>query len=284
VDYFSERYMERMIKWLMGRYKINRSAISGGLMYFGMRHPEIFTRMSFGHYTAAYDYRWAPGGPRMPKILGPKGIKTTRGDDAWEMYSLRGYLEKYPGRDIPYFICISGTGKDRGHTCEFGWQDDPRGWRALMDARQPFVASWSLRPPVRRYFRDRRWDTSMPAFSNCSLDNNPGNGDHADGDYYGCINGWLLWDDKDQVDEKDKWEMPVWLIPECPRKSCTVDITPRHCEKFAPDAGKTYRWTNTSVNDNKVVQSGKLTADKWGLVTVKGAIVTKGKNRITIRK
>ncbi len=29
------------------------------------------------------------------------------------------------GRDIPFLICISGAGKDRGHTSEFGWQDDP---------------------------------------------------------------------------------------------------------------------------------------------------------------
>ena len=37
------------------------------------------------------------------------------------------YVNTCPGRDIPFPVCISGTGRDGGHTSEFGWQDDPRG-------------------------------------------------------------------------------------------------------------------------------------------------------------
>jgi len=286
VDYFSERYMNLLIKWVMGRYTIDRSKISGGLMYFGMRHPEIFTRMSFGSYTTAYDYRWAPGGPSMPTVLGPRGIKTVDGDDAWEMYSVEGYLKKHPGRDIPFLICISGTGKDGGHTSEFGWQDDPRGWAALNKYRQTYVAAWSCGLPreLSGAFGQMRWDVSIPAFSNCSLDNNPGNGDPADGDFYGCINGWLLWSDTDQADEKDKWEMTVRVIPSCPDDACTVDVTPRHCKKFKPRKGQKFKWTNTPAGAEEPIQSGTVAADEWGLVTLKGVKVTKGKNRLVITR
>jgi hypothetical protein len=90
-----------------------------------------------------------------------------------------------------------------------------------------------------------RWDLTIPAFSGCSLDNNPGSGDPADGDYYGCINGWLLWGDKDPVDEKGKWEMTVWVISSCPEASCTVGITPRPCKEFTPAKGQKFKWTNT---------------------------------------
>ena len=284
VDYYCERYMSRMIKWVMGKYQIDRSKISGSLMHFGLRHPEIFTRMSMGSYTAGYDLRWAPGGPSMPRVLGPMGIKTTKGEDAWKMYSVSEYVNTYPDRDIPFLVCVSGTGKDSGHTCEFGWQDDPRGWRGLLKARQPFVAAWSLGVPreLSLAFGKMRWDVSIPAFSNCSLDNNPGNGDAADGDYYGCINGWLLWDDKDQVDRPDRWEMTVWVISSCPDDACTVDITPRHCKAFKPKKGEKFKWTNTSLKEKQRVRAGQVTADRWGLVTIKAVKVGKGKNRIVI--
>jgi hypothetical protein len=286
VDYFCERYMSFMIHWVMGRHRIDRSRITGGLLHFGLRHPEIFTRMSFGTYTAGYDLRFAPGGPSMPRILGPQGIQTAAGEDAWKMYSVAEYVNTYVARDIPFLLCISGTGKDGGHTSEFGWQDDPRGWRGLLRARQPFVAAWSLGPPpeLTQAFDRMRWDVTLPAFSNGSLDDNPGNGCPADGDYYGCINGWLLWDDANAVDENDRWEMTVWLIPSCPEESCTVDVTPRHCRSFKPKPGERLQWTNTSAADGKPVASGTVTADKWGLVTVPAATVTKARNRIRIER
>jgi len=283
VDYYSERYFDTLIKWIMARHKIDRSKIHGSLMYFGLRHPEIFPKMSFGTYTATYDYRWAPGSPAH---LGPQGIKTVDGEDAWEMYSVGGYVSKYPGRDIPFLICISGTGKDRGHTSEFGWQDDPRGWRALLDARQPFAAAFGgnwRRYPAFREFENMNWDGTIPALSNCSLDNNPGNGDPADGDYYGQINGYLLWDDEDRVDQPDRWEMTLFLHDECPRDRCTVDVTPRHCRRFKPKPGQWFTWTNTTASDRRV-SAGEVTADKWGLVTIEKLPVTKQKHRIVIRR
>ncbi|KPK82877.1 MAG: hypothetical protein AMJ81_08995 [Phycisphaerae bacterium SM23_33] len=284
VDYFSERYMSFMIKWIMRGYKIDRARIDGSLLHFGLRHPEIFTRMQMGTYTAGYDLRWAPGGPSMPRVLGPRGIKTAQGEDAWAMYSVGEYVNTYPGRDIPLLICISGTGKDGGHTCEFGWQDDPRGWAELLKGRQTFVAAWSCGLPgeLSAGLRDMRWDVSIPAFSYCSLDNNPGNGDPSDGDYYGCINGWLLWGDEDQTDEKDKWEMTVWVVSSCPQDSCTVDVTPRHCRNFKPAKGQQFKWTNTSLAGNDVIGSGTVTADQWGLVTLKAVKVSKGRNRISV--
>jgi len=286
VDYYPERYMLRMIRWVMNMYEVDRSKITGGLMHFGLRHPEIFTRMQMGRYTAAYDLRWAPGGPSMPRVLGPKGIKTTRGEDAWTMYSVGGYVNTYPDRDIPFLICISGTGKDGGHTCEFGWQDDPRGWAGLLKARQPFVAAWSCGLPreLGQAFKTIRWGVPIPAFSNGSLDNNPGNGDGADGDFYGCINGWLLWDDGDIVDEADRWETTVFVISSCPEDACTVDVTPRHCRAFKPAAGRTFAWTNTSLSDKREVQSGEVKADRWGRVTLRGVKVTRGRNRLRVTR
>jgi hypothetical protein len=127
------------------------------------------------------------------------------------------------------------------------------------------------------------WDGTIPALSNCSLDNNPGNGDPADGDYYGQINGWLIWDDKQWTDKPDRWEMTVYLHESCPREDCTVDLTPRHCRLFRPRPGQRFTWSNTTA-DGRRVGSGEIAADQWGLVTIEKLTVTKSRHRIVIMR
>ena len=286
VDYFSERHMLNLIEWAVRRWNVDRTKIAGSLLHFGLRHPEIFAHMSFGTYTTTYDLRWAPGSGSMPALLGPKGIQTVTGVDAWSEFSVGWYVNRYPERDIPFLICMSCVGKDSGHTSEFGWQDDPRGWAGLLKARQTFVAVWSMgfNEELPRALSQVDWTKTIPAFSNCSLDNNPGNGDPSDGDYYGTINGWLMCNNADSVDEPDRWEATLCLLPSTPRDSCSVDVTPRHCKRFKPAAGAKYKWSNLSIANNKDVQSGEATADQWGLLTMEKVTVTKEKNRIRIAK
>ena len=156
---------------------------------------------------------------------------------------------------------------------------------------------------------DIRTDQTLPAFTNCSLDDNPGAATQNpnwkqerpailewnkknpknkkdlsgyDGDATGQANLYLFWETADVVDEPDRWEMTVALTKRAPEDQCTTDLTPRRCQKFRPEPGKPVRWTDTSVSDGKVVQSGEAAADQWRLVTVEKLTVTKGKNRIKI--
>jgi hypothetical protein len=170
---------------------------------------------------------------------------------------------------------------------------------ALRDARQPFIAAWgtngddpgghqqvrSVQPEVARMFGVINWAASIPAFSNCSLDNNPGNGDPADGDSCGQMNGYLIWDNtRDHVDEKDAWQMIVWVVGTSPEDRCTVDVTPRRRRQFKPRRGERFKWTNTDLASGRIVQSGTVTADKWGLVTVRGVMVHRERNRLRIER
>jgi hypothetical protein len=226
-------------------------------------------------------------GGALPRYAGPQDLAvTTDGKKAWDVLDVGWYLRNNVGRDIPFLLCWSGTGKDSGHTSEYGWQDDPRGWAALRDARQTFCAFWSCGPSgeLSSLIRNMRWDRSIPAFTNCSLDNNPGCGDPAHGDYYGQVNGYVFWQYEDVVDEKDRWEMTVFLIGAAPDSRCNVDVTPRHCKSFKPKPGEKFKWTNTSLKDGRPAGSGIVTADKWSLVTIPQTAVTKGKNRIVITK
>ena len=76
--------------------------------------------------------------------------------------------------------------------------------------------------------------------------------------------------------------MTIWVISSCPEDECTVDFTPRHCRIFKPRKGHAFKWTNTALADNKAVQSGQVIADEWGLVTLRGVEIGKGRNRIVI--
>ena len=85
---------------------------------------------------------------------------------------------------------------------------------------------------------DIRIDQSLPAFTKCSLDGNPGNGDPNDGDKEGAVNYYLYWETKDIVDEAVAWETTVGLIDKAPKDGCTVDLTPRRLQKFEVKAGE----------------------------------------------
>lgn len=50
----------------------------------------------------------------------------------------------------------------------------------------------------------------------------------------------------------------------------TADITPRNLQQFQITSGKTYSWQNIDNSTGQVVQSGTVTADSVGLVTVTG--------------
>lgn len=298
VDYYPDRYYFTLFSWLFGQYKVNRSKISGQVgTHFGIRHPELFPKLTLGEYSFDFDQKWNPMSNRLAKDLGPAELaRTVDGHKAWDVKDITWYLKQDPGKNIPFMICLNNQPKDGNHGAEYGWQDDPKGLAALRDARQPYLACWqcgghaywsgdeAFTPELKDMVLNKPWDRSVPAFSNCSLDNNPGNGDPDDGDPKGQINCYLVWEYETVVDEASKWQMTVFLGMKSPDPTCTVDLTPRHCKAFKPKPGESYKWENRSVKDGNVVASGEVAADKWGLVTLKGLAVSKGRNRVTIER
>jgi hypothetical protein len=64
-------------------------------------------------------------------------------------------------------------------------------------------------------------------------------------------------------------------------------MTPRRCQRFRPEAGRSYRWGNWSYADPLhpvQVAAGEVQADRYGLVTIpRVAIGEKGwGNRLVI--
>ncbi len=296
VDYFIERYLASITRWARDEFKADPARVSSfNTGYFALRHPELFglaipgylDRGVFTTWELHLDNRWNPDSIFLERDLGPaETARTVDGHRAWDVFSLEWYVRQYPRRDIPFFSCSHICGRDGGDGAEQGWQDVPRGLAALRDARQPFAAVWACghEREWRNVMRQMRWDKSVPAFSNCSLDNRPGTGDADAGEPWGQINGYLLWEYDTVVDSPDRWEMTVYLIEAAPADRCTVDLTPRRRKAFHPKPGERLKWTNTTLKDSKVVGSGTAEADKWGLVTLRQIAVTKARNRIVIRK
>ncbi len=99
------------------------------------------------------------------------------------------------------------------------------------------------------YFNNHRikLNQSLPAFTNCSLDHSPGDGNHADAQKGGGVNIHQRWEPETIIDEPGRWEITVFVQPACSKDSLTTDLTPRRCQRFKPVAGQTFRWTNTAA-------------------------------------
>ncbi len=208
---------------------------------------------------------------------------------AFDYFDDARFVRERPALDAP-LLCFS-NGKNDG---AIGWPQARDFWQALQDARQPHVFVWGQgghgqramlpgpNPNERELGVDVRLDRTLPAFSNCSLDGKPGNGDPADGDPEGQSNLHLYWDEA-VADEAGKWVMVLRLNAKAPKLECTVDVTPRRCQKFKPAAGAKVTWKNVSLADGSEVQSGEGKAEESGRVTVPKVTVTKGGNRVTLQ-
>ena len=58
----------------------------------------------------------------------------------------------------------------------------------------------------------------------------------------------------------------------------------REQSDFRAEPGDRFQWANVGLADGMVIQSGQVVADRWGLVTLRQLTVTKGKNRLSVRR
>jgi hypothetical protein len=139
-----------------------------------------------------------------------------------------------------------------------------------------------------------RLDISFPAFTNFSANNNPGTGKGAavgeehqldnntyDGDKEGGFNRFLRWKSLTIVDEPTEYSIELNMgSGDAGYKGKgveTVDVTPRRLQKFEVKPGAVFTWT-TSAN-----QTGEVTADAEGLLTVRKFKVTTEWTKLTIK-
>ncbi len=206
------------------------------------------------------------------------------GMSAFDYWDSDRWLREHVADDTPFITFSNGK-----NDSSIGWNQAWKYARALQETRRPHVWAWGMEghgqgftvpgpggdPQLVR-------NKTLPAFTYCSLDNDPGNGDPTDGDSTGGLNRYLWWQQSDSTDTADTWEMTCLLIGSAPQPTCTVDVTPRNCQAFRPQPGTVCNWSNTDLVGGTVIASGTATVDADGLVTLGQVTVGKGGNRIAI--
>jgi len=128
---------------------------------------------------------------------------------------------------------------------------------------------------------------SFPAISQLSINSDFGKVDFAvkpaerpkadvegAGDLIGSWNGWAGWDFDTIKDEKDSYEITLFLQPFAKQNSATATITPRRLQAFSAQPNDQ---VNFVVKDKagKVLKQGIAPADKYGAVSVPEVPLTK---------
>ena len=285
---FTHNRQEALIRWARTRWPIDPQRIVGSTGAWGLwefRRADLYSYIhgwGMPEITKGFQcWNWGRGVWGPPEMY--KGVPDK--SNPWVLQDYTTWILANPTRELPYFQVHRGWG---AHFEEMGWPPFPRFVRAMMDTRRAFsMNSTAVSEAMRQGIISIRRDQSLPALGNCSLDDNIGEGDLRSGRAFGQINGFLVWESATTVDEPGLWQVTCWLWASgrgaAPLDECTVDLTPRRCQKFKAKGGQKFDWTNRTCADGKLLQSGQAVADEHGLVTIKGLKLTKAKHRITFR-
>ena len=296
---YTQKRLLSFLDWMAGQWDIDlaRTFVAGSSMggsgapMFAIRHSErIAWAVSWvGVHVPARSpqfrrsYRRVYGDPSW-------GIKFEDGTAVWDYFDDVWYLIHHPEKEIG-FITFSNGKNDRG----IGWEQARDFLEALQKTHRPHLFVWGqaghgqrARMPVSLAERvlpiDVRVDQSLPAFSRCSLDDDPGDGEPARGAAEGQVNLYLFWETKDLIDSQDRWEATLGLVEKAPSERCEVDVTPRRVRFFKPRNGERVSWTAADLESGTILKKGTARADRFGLVTAKGVPVTKRKVRLLLRR
>ena len=311
IQNYTERRVMSMVRWVQQKWSIDPNLVfiegqsmgGTGALHIGGKRGELFCYVNSWVGIACWpDNGWFRNGEqgkwgKRHQYMNYNGVKF----DDW--MDLAWWLRKHPTQETPFFSFANGK-NDGG----IGWEQAVKFVQALRQTKRAFVFRWGMGGHGERaiFMLDpatMALDRSLPAFNNCSLDDDVGTAgklakpqehkgrdgkvikDSYDGDYSGQINAYLRWDGV--ADEKDRYEITVFLIggnQGAPKDECTVDMTPRRCQNFKCKPGEKFKWSSTSAGPGQAVQTGQATADESGLVTLEKIKVSKTKSRIKVER
>ena len=292
---FTEKRLLYILQWAKSEFNIdeNRVYLTGtsmggtGTLLFGLRHPEIFAAIfanvphtNTGDGVSDHESWFAA-------MWGKRSdaVKTDEGINIWDRLNMTAYVSN-PANEIPYVKTVSARAD-----VAMPWRQIPAFVRAMNDARRGFVSGWGPgvhnlafedRPVFERKFDIYKLakNVSYPAFSNSSMNDDPGNGDEANGAPMGQMDGGYDW--KILSDEKTLWSAEIRTYDDV-RTIAVTDITPRRLQKMIVKKGIEYNYTNRDHSGN-ILQSGYIEADEVNLLTLKEIKISSEGNNITISR
>lgn len=191
----------------------------------------------------------------------------------WDLFDMRVMYRINQTVGVPYSGGVHGK-----NDATLGWVEYYAWYDSLEVNKQGGVWYWDQRNHngknknfddseayinYDRFFANR----SYPAFSDCSINQDWGNGSPSSGAPYGAWNGYLDWDDNSIIDQpgtysircfvKDMYASGVLLQQ---YDSCTTDLTLRRLQSFHPQAGQLIDWWVKGAN-GQILNSGTLMCD-----------------------
>ena len=293
---YTERRLLYTLDWTRSKFNIdsNRIYLRGssmggtGSVAFGLRHPEVFAAIfaNVPQVNPSMDnIGWSQA--NIEKYCGTRdqAIKTNEGINVWDRLNMTKFVQEHH-EDFPFLRTINARDDQ-----VLKWPQIPSFLKALDESRHGFISGWGLgmhniQPSmvadvVRDFdiFKIRK-DMSFPAFSNSSLNDDPGSGDQNEGTTTGQMGGGFDWTIRE--DTLDVWEAEI-KVTVAGKSDAVTDITPRRLQRFKARAGERYRWTNTD-STGAVLQSGVVAADKWNLLTLPAVKISAAGNKARISR
>ena len=295
---YSQNRMYSFLEWLDKDHNwnidLNRTFTAGssmggsGSLMFAIRNSEkvawsnswvgVHNPSNSPNFTSSYAQMY---GPLEYDVLFEDGTKV------WDYFNDIWFLNNNRDKDMGFLTFSNGK-----NDSAIGWEQAVNFYKALQETRQPHLFVWGQAGHSQRSVMpltgeqqimelDIRLDQTLPAFTQCSLDDNPGNGNQADGDESGQINRYLFWETDNIVDTQSDWKMIVALTSSAPDNTCFVNITPRRCQQFSPSPGSFINWKAEDLGSG-IIQEGTVQVDQWGLITLESIKVSKNKVKINI--
>ncbi|MCA9319491.1 MAG: hypothetical protein KDB53_02090 [Planctomycetes bacterium] len=311
VDYTQRRVMVEL-DWAITRFRGDPERVyargfsmgATGALFLGATRPDVFAatqaiapKMDFGCV--------APGCWIEPYVgtalWGPPSINPPSSDGVatYTRLDLGALCGQSRAVDFPFMHFLGGRLDGI-----VGWSEKPNTQADLAAAKQPFAFYWdagvhtgpgasvsgiwaSTIDQRRLDMWDLRRDRPQAAFSNLSLDDNPGTGPSLIGDLQGCVNGYATWDAATATATSTQVTMTCRLrsagfLDDAPTMNATVDWTPRRTQAFPRVAGQYYRFRNRQLPLMTVIQESIVTADADGVITVPQAMITTAGNEFEL--
>ena len=275
---YSEKFLLGLVRWAQHylgtdidrTYLIGTSMGGSGAISMALHHPTIFAAALSIQGAVAYSNAGTGTLRHLIGVTGPIDEKTTvpNGEKFIDYMNGAWLAGRYPS-DLPYLFC---TASRCDHT--ISWENNPPFYRTMSAFHQGLSAYWNnaghdLEKDMARVAR--KWKKklfryslkrSYPVFTNCSADQDPGDGTIESGDPTGWINQGLDW--RDVVDTPEKFAMTVYMDRFGFLSPISVDITIRRIQHFRTRPGDIIY---VRVDDQHPY---KLIVDDLGLVQLKG--------------
>ncbi|MBI4470965.1 MAG: hypothetical protein HY650_16750 [Acidobacteria bacterium] len=304
---YTERRVDWIIDWVLNRsgvFKIDPSRVymKGGSMGgaaqwgYGIRRPNLF--VAGQNAVPGVNLTFDPDRRHYPLWGYESSIRTSDGVALNERVNAGAYAAAQPGADFPIMLMFARKGD-----AAIPWGQMPPFFSSMDASRHlggilywtqgdhvngpsphEVFSEWSSEEEYEDWIYQFVLNQTYPAFSRCSLNDGPGNGDPTNGDLQGGLNRFPRWDTATIVDTPAHWEMTVRLHAAAPASTATADITPRRLQALDHEPGASYAWENRQQPADAVIQTGAIVADSNGLITLSNVVLSKAGNRIVIRR